>query len=116
MTGWADTLWLTEQERIDRDYAIFGELSFDITDKLTVTGGVRYFEAENSLEGFFGFGDGFSGSGKNGETLCSDSPSGIRARLERGDTSNWVPFVNETGTAPCKNLDKRSRRRTRSAS
>ncbi len=102
VTGWPDTLWLTEQERIDRDNAIFGELSYDITDKLTVTGGARWFEAENSLEGFFGFSDDFSGSGRHGETLCS-----IVAGDERFDTSSWEPFVNQTGTAPCKNIDRR---------
>ena len=103
VTGWPDTIWLTEQERIDRDKAIFGELSYDITDKLTVTGGVRWFEAENSLEGYFGFGDGFSGSGKSGETLCSF----LAGRCCSGDTSSWVPFVNKTGTAPCTNLQRR---------
>jgi iron complex outermembrane recepter protein len=102
VTGWEDTLWLTEQERIDRDNAIFGELSYDITDKLSVTGGMRWFQAENSLEGFFGFADDFSGSGRHGETLCS-----LVAGDERFDTSSWVPFVNQTGTAPCKNIDRR---------
>jgi iron complex outermembrane receptor protein len=102
VTGWPDTLWLTEQERIDRDNAIFGELTYDITDKLTVTGGVRYFQAENSLEGFFGFSDDFSGSGRHGETLCS-----LVAGDDRFDTSSWEPFVNQTGTAPCKNMDRR---------
>jgi outer membrane receptor protein involved in Fe transport len=102
VTGWPDTIWLTEQERIDRDKAIFGELSYDITDKLSVTGGARWFEAENSLQGYFGFGDGFSGSGKSGETLCS-----FLAGDARGDTSSWVPFVNKTGTAPCTNLQRR---------
>jgi iron complex outermembrane recepter protein len=108
VTGWPDTIWLTEQERIDRDNAIYGELSYDFTDKLSATGGIRYFEAENSLEGFFGFSDGFSGSGKNGETLCSDlAVPGAEPGSQQGDTSSWVPFVNETGTAPCKNLDRR---------
>jgi outer membrane receptor protein involved in Fe transport len=102
VTNWPDTIWLTEQERIDRDKAIFGELTYDITDKLTVTGGIRWFEAENSLQGYFGFGDGFSGSGKSGETLCS-----FIAGDARGDTSSWVPFVNKTGTAPCTNLQRR---------
>ncbi|HKQ13181.1 MAG TPA: TonB-dependent receptor, partial [Steroidobacteraceae bacterium] len=102
VTGWPDTIWLTQQERIDRDNAIFGELSFDVTDKLTLTGGARYFEAENSLEGFFGYSDDFSGSGRNGEFLCE-----ILAGDARFDQSSFVPFVNETGTAPCKNLDKR---------
>jgi iron complex outermembrane recepter protein len=102
VTGWPDTIWLTEQERIDRDKAIFGELSYDITDKVTVTGGVRWFEAENSLEGFFGFGDGYSTSGKYGEALCS-----LLLGDEVGDQSNFVPFVNKTGTAPCTNLQRR---------
>ena len=84
VSGWEDTLWLTQQERVDRDYAAFGELSFDITDKLTATGGLRYFEYENSLEGFFGFGAGFSSG--TGEAACFDP----------------APFNG----APCKNLDK----------
>ena len=50
-----DTIWLTSQKRIDVDKAIFGEISYDLTDKLTATGGVRLFKSENSLEGFFGF-------------------------------------------------------------
>jgi len=108
VTGWPDTIWLTEQERIDRDNAIFGELTYDFTDKLSATGGIRYFEAENSLEGYFGFSDGFSGSGRSGETLCSDvAVPGAEPGSQRGDTSNWVPFHNKTGTAPCTNLDRR---------
>jgi outer membrane receptor protein involved in Fe transport len=108
VTDWPDTIWLTEQERIDRDQAIFGELSYDITDKLSVTGGLRWFEAENSLVGFFGFGDGFSTSGKSGEALCSDigSPD-TPVEDDVGDESTWVPFVNQTGTAPCTNLQRR---------
>jgi outer membrane receptor protein involved in Fe transport len=101
VTGWPDTVWLTEQERIDRDSAVFTEVSFDVTDALTVTGGLRYFEYENSLEGFFGFSDDYSGSGRSGETLCS-----FMAGDERFDTSSWVPFTN-ISTAPCSNLDKR---------
>jgi iron complex outermembrane recepter protein len=55
VTGWEDTLWLTKQYRIDRDSALFGEVTFDATDKLSFLGGVRFFRSENSLEGFFGF-------------------------------------------------------------
>jgi hypothetical protein len=39
VTGWEDTLWLTQQDRKDRDQAVFGEVSFDITDKLPHGGG-----------------------------------------------------------------------------
>jgi len=81
-----DTIWLTDQLRVDRDFAVFGEASFDITDKLTFTGGGRYYKSKNSLEGFFGYSQNYSQT--YGEFLC-------------GDPSTWVPF----GTAPCKNLD-----------
>lgn len=65
VTGWPDTIWLTEQDRSDRDEALFGELSYNITDKLTATAGRRYFRARNSLKGFFGFGDwGWSSTGE----------------------------------------------------
>ncbi|HEY7642823.1 MAG TPA: TonB-dependent receptor [Steroidobacteraceae bacterium] len=102
VTGWPDTIWLTEQERIDRDKAIFGELTYDITDKLTVTGGLRWFEAENSLEGYFGFGDGYSTNAHSGEALCEQILGD-----PVGDHSHFVPFVNKTGTAPCVNLSRR---------
>jgi iron complex outermembrane recepter protein len=52
----AGTLWLTKQYRVDKDYAAFGELSFDVSDKLTLTAGVRGFRYDNTLVGFFGFG------------------------------------------------------------
>jgi iron complex outermembrane receptor protein len=82
--GNPDALWLTDQEREDDDDAAFGELTFDITDKLSVTGGIRFFESENSLKGFWGFGAGFSGM--TGESQCFDQTDFRRA--------------------PCINLDK----------
>jgi iron complex outermembrane receptor protein len=82
--GNTDTIWLTDQEREDNDDAAFGELTFDITEKLSVTGGVRFFETENSLKGFFGYSAVYSGM--TGESQCFDPE----------------PFR----TAPCTNLDK----------
>lgn len=84
VNGWPDTIWLTAQQRRDRDEAIFGEVSFDITDKLTATGGIRHFRTDNSLKGFFGYGDGFSGS--TGVSQCFST--------------------EQFHGAPCVNLDK----------
>ena len=84
--GNPDTIWLTDQERTDIDKAAFGELTFDITEKLSVTGGIRFFQSENSLEGFFGYGIGYSPTG-TGQAKC-DVP--------------YAPFR----TAPCTNLHK----------
>lgn len=71
VTGWPDTLWLTKQDRIDRDEAVFGELSYDlIPETLTATVGGRYFRAHNSLGGFFGFSEGFFPGSTYGEAGC----------------------------------------------
>ena len=71
ITGKPGTIWLTSQIREDVDKAVFGEVSWDITPSLTVTGGLRAFEAENSLRGFFGFAAGYS---SNGEKACFKGP------------------------------------------
>ena len=89
--GWPDTIWLTAQQRRDRDEAVFGELSFDATDKLTFTGGLRHFKSNNSLKGFFGFGSGFSGS--TGESQCFSSE-----KFHGAPCVNLDKSTSETGT------------------
>jgi outer membrane receptor protein involved in Fe transport len=84
VNGFPDTIWLTKQRRRDEDWAAFGEASFDILENLTFTGGIRAFKSRNSLHGFFGFGDGYSGS--TGVSQCFAPAS--------------VPG------SPCTNLDK----------
>jgi len=97
--GTASNIWLTKQQRTDRDYAAFGELSFDVTEKLTLTGGARLYKYDNSLFGFFGFARGYSGN--TGVARCI--------------TTTGADFrANPTGTfaqpilagAPCTNVDK----------
>ncbi len=70
VNGSPGTLWLTQQNRVDRDYAVFGEASFDILPNLTLTAGGRGFIYDNSLIGFFGFGrnpgNGYTASPPNG--------------------------------------------------
>ena len=87
VTGWPDTVWLTKQFREDDDRAIFGELSFDISDKLTATGGLRFFDSENSMTGFFGYGLSI------GDTDWSNS----------GEVACFTPIVPFRG-APCTTL------------
>ena len=55
VTGWPDTLWLTDEYRVDKDWAGFGEASFDILSNLTITGGIRFYSYDNTLKGFYGF-------------------------------------------------------------
>ena len=56
VNGRPGTLWLTKQTRVDKDYALFGEATFDVSPQLTLTAGGRVFKYDNSLFGFAGFG------------------------------------------------------------
>ncbi len=56
VNGQPGTLWLTQQHRVDKDYAAFGELSWDLAPTVTLTAGGRIFKYDNTLIGFFGFG------------------------------------------------------------
>ena len=75
VNGIPGTLWLTQQDRVDRDYAVFGEASFDISPTLTLTGGGRAFIYDNTLVGFFGFGSP-SAVGGPGVGRCYRDASG----------------------------------------
>jgi iron complex outermembrane recepter protein len=55
VTGWPSTVYLADQERVDRDEAAFVDAGFNITPDLTLNGGIRFFQSDNSLKGFFGF-------------------------------------------------------------
>jgi outer membrane receptor protein involved in Fe transport len=84
VNGFPGTLWLTQQKRVDRDYALFGEASWDIIPKVTLTGGGRLFRYDNSLVGFFGFGrnpDGppwnAAGSSRTGVAGCFTADGSI---------------------------------------
>ena len=53
--AYGDTVFLTRIDRKDRDLAAFAEASFDITETVKLTAGIRGFEAKSSLFGFSGF-------------------------------------------------------------
>ena len=101
VTGWPDTWWLTQQVRKDKDYAAFGELTYDLTDKLSVTGGIRFFESKNSLEGFFGYGLTNPFYPAYGEPRCFN-------QFFDGENPYYDPdYVdNPVNGAPCTNVDK----------
>ena len=84
VTGWPGTLWLTDQLRTDRDYAAFTEATYELTDKLSVTAGIRGYKSTSTLEGFYGFSANFSSH--TGEAKC------------------YGPAI--VGAGPCTNLDK----------
>jgi iron complex outermembrane recepter protein len=74
--------WITKQVRNDEDMALFGEVTFDLTDALSVTGGLRVYELDNSLKGYYG---------SASETYCSaqpclDHPNLDKSTSESGET------------------------------
>ena len=91
--GWPGTLWLTKQIREDRDEAVFGELSFDFTDKLTATAGFRSFRVDNTLKGYHGF-----------RSYIEDDPD---SPTDAFCPDPATPFMN----SPCVNIDKSVRER-----
>lgn len=99
VSGWPETIWLTQQDRRDRDQAVFGQVSFDATDKLELTAGGRWFRSENGLKGYFGFANGYS-SGSSLDPVDRYGEAGCLAQY--GAPSNWVPYDG----APCKVFDK----------
>jgi outer membrane receptor protein involved in Fe transport len=117
VNGQPGTLWLTQQKRVDRDYAAFGEASFDITPKITVTAGGRYYKFDNTLIGFFGFGrnptDDFTahpfnaaGSSRTGVAGCFlNNGETLREAYLNGEDINAIGFApTEVSGSPCTDL------------
>jgi outer membrane receptor protein involved in Fe transport len=121
VNGVPGTLWLTQQHRVDKDYAMFGEASFDLSPKLTFTAGARAYIYDNSLIGFFGFGrnpgvdpaDGrpytaspfnAAGSSRTGVAGCflADGRTLRDAYLDGSPTNTLLPATVAGG--PCTNL------------
>ena len=81
-----DAYFITDQVRNEKETALFGEISYDLTEKLTGTFGARFFETESDLKGAVG-------------TLFSGSPlidlsSGESGDVFKGNLSyNFTPDV-----------------------
>ena len=106
VNGRPGTLWLTKQERVDKDYALFGEASFDVTPQITLTAGGRFYKFDNSLFGFAGFGRNLDGppfnavgSSRTGVAECFMADGRL---LRFGGTGGFAP--GSIGGIPCTNV------------
>jgi len=95
-------VWQTNQKRVDRDKALFGEVYFDLTERFTLIGGLRWFEYENSLYGFNGRARHCTGyfddNGKfvedpDGEVQYPCYNTGILDNVAKGDDIAWKGSV-----------------------
>jgi iron complex outermembrane recepter protein len=95
-----DAIWLTDEQRVDRDQAAFAQVAWDINSQWSVTGGLRYYKYDNSLEGFFGYGAGYSSS--TGQAACF-APA-IPAGIPGAPCENFSKEVTDSGTVPRVNV------------
>jgi len=103
VTGYPGSVWVTNQARVDKDWAVFGEASWDITPQLTLTGGGRLYRFNNTLFGFAGFGLGNPGGFSTGENRCL-TINGLQARndpspLATGETDLFIPCFDVADVA-----------------
>ena len=86
-------LYVSDQDRTDRDSAVFADLTHDFGDKWKMSAGIREFKVDNTLFGFFGYNNNISSL--SGERICPHDANG-----------NVIPDRPGT-TRPCINTDKR---------
>jgi iron complex outermembrane recepter protein len=96
-----NTIWLTDEQRVDRDEAAFAQVTWDINQQWSATVGYRYFKYDNSLAGFYGYSSQYQnfagfGPGMNG---CFEGPT-----LEGNPCSNLDKSVSATGHVPRANV------------
>jgi len=53
--GFGNSIYRTRDDRIDRDYAVYGDLAYDIAPNLTLDAGIRGFISDNTQVGFSGY-------------------------------------------------------------
>lgn len=91
-----NTIWLTDQQRVDRDQAAFVQANWEITSAWELTGGFRQYHYDNSLQGFYGYSEAYHNwSGfYPGQNICGP-PGGP-------PNPNYAPFH----FAPCTDLNQ----------
>jgi outer membrane receptor protein involved in Fe transport len=126
-SAYPGVVYLNSVDRTDIDQAIFGQIQFDITDRLELSLGARYFEPETTVKGFFGFGLGYNRSHTPGfgSDNIPGTPDDAAELNEPGDPRNggsgafspdgagwsangeWrCPSQEDREDAPCQNVDK----------
>jgi outer membrane receptor protein involved in Fe transport len=93
--GYPGTLWLTNQDRADKDWALFGEANWDITPQLTVTGGIRFYKFNNSLFGFAGFGKNPNFDEDQPGDFPKPNPANGSSGVRRCLTVNGLPLLED---------------------
>ena len=94
----ANTIWLTDEQRVDRDSAAFTQVTWDIDSQWALNGGLRYYTYNNTIQGFYGYSAAFSSH--TGQSQCfapASTPYAPCTDLDNRVTgSGTVPRLNLT--------------------
>jgi outer membrane receptor protein involved in Fe transport len=90
VTQWPGTWYLTDQREVRRDYAGFGEVTWDATSHISLLGGLRYYKYVNSSQGFSGF--------QTSETACANPT--LRDPYSGGPCQNRFSVATGSGVTP----------------
>jgi iron complex outermembrane recepter protein len=86
---WPGDYYLTAERPDNRDYAGFGEVTWDVSSHVSLLGGLRYYSYTNSVRGFSGF--------ASAQSLCANptqrDPNG-------GPCQNRYQVATGSGTTP----------------
>jgi outer membrane receptor protein involved in Fe transport len=111
-------VYLNSVDRIDTDRAIFGQIAFDVTERLELSVGARYFKPKTTVNGFFGYGLGFNparvpGSSPNDAANEPGDPANGGSGFFSPDGFAWsrngewrCPSQVDYKDAPCQNVFK----------
>ena len=105
-------VYLNSLDRVDTDRAVFGQIAYDLTDRLELTVGARFFEPEVTVNGFFGYGLGFSPASEptgSEPGAVANGGSGAFSQMGQGWSRNGeyrCPSQAAYKDAPCQNVAK----------
>ncbi len=93
-------VWLTKERRIDKDYAAFGQADLDVSDTLTLTGGIRVYKFDNSLVGFYGVNTTYFGTGVRQclGRAAGGGPYGVGVAVVPGTPCTNLGLLNSDGS------------------
>src|SRR5258706_10669407 len=97
VTGWAPDFWLTNEQRVNRDSALFTELTFDFTPNFSGTLGGRRYWYDNTLEGFFGYSGNNAWTSHTGEKDCLENIA-AGYTVPPGTLGNFCNDIHTGGT------------------
>ena len=110
--GFKNTIYLADLQRVDRDQALFGQFTWDIDPSWSATAGIRFYKAKNSIQGYYGFSEGYEiKTGYFSGMLNCGPGNGVTAGTR---DANHVWTVNDPALlsyqpfngAPCTNLNQ----------